>query len=164
MERVGWEGGWWTPGRYGRGVSRSATFRAGVVGVVGRADGRVLAFERADVPGAWQLPQGGLHDDESPLAAAWREVEEETGLGAADLELVAEDPEWIVYEVPADKRTPKFGLGQAQRWFHFRITDDQIEPRPDQREFIAWRWVDPDWLIAHVVEWRRDSYRRGLAR
>src|SRR5687767_13981343 len=53
-------------------------FRAGVVAVVRRADGRVLAFERADLPGQWQLPQGGLDRGESPEQAAWRELEEET--------------------------------------------------------------------------------------
>ena len=35
-------------------------FRASVVLIVRREDGDLLAFERADVPGAWQLPQGGL--------------------------------------------------------------------------------------------------------
>ena len=57
-------------------------FRAGVVIVVRHPDGeRILAFERADSPGSWQLPQGGLHRGESPIEGAWRELGEETGLG-----------------------------------------------------------------------------------
>ncbi|MFM7756346.1 MAG: NUDIX domain-containing protein, partial [Actinomycetota bacterium] len=45
-------------------------FRAGVVLVVRRENGDLLAFERLDVPGAWQLPQGGLDENEEPLEAA----------------------------------------------------------------------------------------------
>ena len=58
----------------------SRHFRAGVVIAVRRDDGQLLAFERADVPGQWQLPQGGLETAERPVEAAWRELGEETGL------------------------------------------------------------------------------------
>ena len=51
----------------------SQYFRAGVVIVVRHPNGReVLAFEREDIRGSWQLPQGGMHRGEEPLAAAWR--------------------------------------------------------------------------------------------
>ena len=84
------------------GVQR---FRAGVVIVVRHHDDdRVLAFERTDVPGAWQLPQGGIDKGEEPIDAARRELAEETGLGADDVELVGEYPEWVVYELPAELR------------------------------------------------------------
>ena len=55
-------------------------FRAGIVAVVRRGDGRIMAFERVDSPGQWQLPQGGLERGETPEQAAWRELGEETGL------------------------------------------------------------------------------------
>ena len=143
-------------------MGAGATFRAGVVAVILRDDGDVLAFERADVRGAWQLPQGGIDAGEEPGETAWREVAEETGLGPAELELVAEYPEWIAYEVPAERRLRKTGLGQVQRWFLFRARHDSIEPAPDQREFVDWRWVSPAWLIEHVVEFRRAGYERVL--
>lgn len=143
-------------------MGERVTFRAGVVGVIRRADGQVLAFERADIPGAWQLPQGGLDPGESPFEAAWREVAEETGLGPDDLESVAEFPEWVAYEVPADRRSSKTGMGQVQRWFLFRPRHDQIVPRPDGREFSNWMWVSPAWLVDHVVDFRRAGYARVL--
>jgi putative (di)nucleoside polyphosphate hydrolase len=139
----------------------SANFRAGVVAVVHDGDGRVLAFERSDVPGAWQLPQGGIDAEEDVTAAAWRELGEETGLGADDVELTGIHPEWLVYEFPAQVRDKR--LGQAQRWFYFRARSGSIEPRPDGVEFVAWKWVDVDWLLDQVVEFRHDVYRRGLA-
>lgn len=140
----------------------SRHFRAGVVTAVQRDDGQVLAFERADAPGQWQLPQGGLEKRESPLDAAWRELREETGLGPDDVELVGEHPEWVLYEWPDEVVEGGARLGQVHRWFLFRILDEAIEPTPDGREFRAWRWVEPDWLIEQVVPFRRPGYTRVL--
>jgi putative (di)nucleoside polyphosphate hydrolase len=138
------------------------SFRAGVVCVVRRTDGQVLAFERVDPPGQWQLPQGGLERGEAPLEAAWRELGEETGLGPADVDVVGEHGEWIVTSWPPDVVGSRGRLGQAQRWFEFRVRDDAVEPTPDGREFCAWRWVSPEWLIEHVVAFKRPGYERVL--
>ena len=54
----------------------NAHFRAGVVTVVSNAAGHVMAFERIDIAGAWQLPQGGIDGLERPVDAAWRELRE----------------------------------------------------------------------------------------
>lgn len=137
-------------------------FRAGVVAVVVDSANRVMAFERGDVPGQWQLPQGGIDRGEEPVAAAWRELGEETGLAEVDVELVGEHPTWTVYEFPAHVRGDGKRLGQAQRWFTFRVRDDALEPQPDGVEFVAWRWAERDWLIDNVVEFRRDVYRQVL--
>ena len=142
----------------------SRHFRAGVVIAVTRGDGRVLAFERADVPGQWQLPQGGLEAGERPLEAAWRELGEETGLGEADVELVGEHPEWIVSEWPDRIAGQGARLGQVHRWFFFRIRDEAIEPKPDGREFSAWQWADPGWLTDQVVAFRQPGYAKVLGR
>lgn len=152
--------------------------------VVRREDGAVLACERADTPGSWQLPQGGVDPGENAVEAAWRELSEETGLTRADVRLVSELPEWIVYEWPPELRTAtrKFGdsvRGQAQKWFLFGVIppddgpDDHhhddghahhLSPRVDGREFRSWSWMDPHTLVDEVVEWRRDAYRRAFSR
>lgn len=138
-----------------------AHFRAGVIIVVRRADGDVLAFERADVRGAWQLPQGGIDLGETPAQAAWRELEEETGLGPSHVRLVGEHPRWTVYELPGSDRHDG-RLGQAHRWFVFEVLDDEVEPVPDGHEFVAWRWTRPTDLIAEVVGFRRPGYEDVL--
>jgi len=136
-------------------------FRANVVAVVTNAKGRVMAFERSDVPGAWQLPQGGIDGGETPVEAAWRELGEETGLGPKEVELVGEFPDWTAYEWPTGPR--KNGrIGQVQRWFTFRVVSDDVEPVPDGVEFSTWKWVKRDWLVDQVVDFRRSSYRRVL--
>jgi putative (di)nucleoside polyphosphate hydrolase len=137
-------------------------FRAGIIAVVRRTDGQVLAFERADQPGQWQLPQGGLERGEAPLEAAWRELGEETGLGPDDVELAGEPSEWLVAEWPLDVVGQGARLGQIHRWFEFRARDDGLEPHPDGREFRAWRWVTAEWLVANVVAFKQPAYRRVL--
>ena len=151
---------------YGGGMA-SHHFRAGVVVVVRHPSLRtILVFERADNPDSWQLPQGGLKVGETPEQAAWREMEEETGLTAADVIARAEYPEWLAYEWPADVQRDQGGvhqrIGQVQRWFLFDALSPDVEPTPDGREFVAWRWVEPEWLVEHVAPWRRPPYERVL--
>ena len=56
--------------------------RAGLVWVGRRAD----APGEAEGPGSWwQMPQGGIDEDEDPQQAAIRELEEETGVTSARL-------------------------------------------------------------------------------
>jgi putative (di)nucleoside polyphosphate hydrolase len=137
-------------------------FRAGVVAVVRRADGQVMAFERTAPQGQWQLPQGGLDRGERPVDALWRELGEETGLGPDDVELVGEPSDWIVAEWPQDVVGDGGRLGQVHRWFELRVRDEDVTPQPDGREFRAWRWVEPGWLVEHVVEFKRPAYRQVL--
>jgi putative (di)nucleoside polyphosphate hydrolase len=137
-------------------------FRAGVVIVVRGPDGRVLAFERGDVPGQWQAPPGGLENGETPIDAAWRELAEETGLGPKDVAYVGEYPEWVLYEYPPHLKRAKGRLGQVHRWFMFEALDPNVVPTPDNDEFTAWKWVTRDWLIDNAVDFRRSGYSMVL--
>lgn len=136
-------------------------FRAGVIMAVRRGTDEVLAFERGDVPGSWQLPQGGIDRGETPEEAAWRELAEETGLGPDQVRLLGDHPRWTVYELPNPNRTDG-RLGQAHRWFWFEVVDDAVEPTPDGREFVAWRWMRAGELIDEVVGFRRPGYQEVL--
>jgi putative (di)nucleoside polyphosphate hydrolase len=132
---------------------------------VQRDDGDILAFERGDKPGAWQLPQGGIDAGETVEQAAWRELGEETGLTAADVALASIHPRWTVYEWPeeiAAERSRRKGadlIGQVHRWVFFRAESD-VQPIPDGDEFVAWQWVSPAWLVGHVAPFRRGPYEQ----
>jgi len=139
----------------------SQYFRAGVGAGIIDGDGRVLALERSDIPGAWQLPQGGLEEGEEPYRAILREINEETGISHDDLELIDEYPEPLVYELPPEARRKKTGRGQVQFWFLFRFkgNESQIEISSSD-EFTAWRWMSVKQILADVVDFRARVYRR----
>ena len=136
-------------------------FRAGTGAVIVNSEGLVLACERADFPGAWQLPQGGLEDSEEPLQGAFREIAEETGISKDNLELIDTYPEPLVYELPVSRRSEKTGRGQVQYWFLFRFhgADSGIDVNKS-REFSAWQWMPFDRLLKLVADMRKPVYRR----
>lgn len=134
-------------------------FRAGVGAAIVDPRRRLLALERSDISGAWQLPQGGLKGEESLLQAVFREVKEETGLRRSDLELLDRFPWPLAYELPRGAWSHKTGRGQVGHWFLFRLS------RPDvpitlghSSEFVSWKWTTFDGLIAGSVEFRRHVY------
>lgn len=135
--------------------------RVGVIAAVRRADGRLLAFERSDLSGEWQLPQGGIEPGETPTQAAWRELYEETGLDAEQVALVHEYEGWTAYLWPVEMRRNE-RLGQAHRWFFFEPIVEPIEPKPDGSEFGNWEWMTPEQLIERVVHFRKQPYQQVL--
>lgn len=141
----------------------SGYFRASVGAAVLDEAGRVLVFERSDHPGSWQLPQGGVEASESPFEAVLRELMEETGLAKGELDLAAMLPAWLTYELPAELRSRKTGLGQTQRWFVFRLKDSAAKIRLHSTaapaEFVSWNWVAPAELADRAAPFRRSVYQ-----
>lgn len=141
----------------------AAHFRASVGILVVGVDGRVLGVERMSSPGQWQLPQGGIKKGEDPEAAMWRELEEEVGLLATDVELVAETRSWLTYELAPSHRTrPKLGMGQTQRWYLLLLTGEEANIRVDERELRAWGWMSLSELISITAPFRRSVYLQLL--
>ena len=130
------------------------------------AEGLAWVGQRIDTPGAWQMPQGGIDQDEVPEAAARRELKEELGTDAAELLFGSAD--WLVYDLPPElvgKVWKGRWRGQAQRWFALRFlgTDRDIRIDGHDAEFDAWRWARRDELVRLIVGFKRPVYEALLA-
>ena len=132
-------------------------------------DGRVFVGQRLDTTlEAWQMPQGGIDPDEDPKAAALRELEEETGIVSKKVEIIAEAPSELFYDLPPEMVGKVWNgkwRGQRQRWFLCRFLgdDDDIDLDASQPEFRTWRWSDPEDLVAMIVPFKKALYRDVIA-
>jgi len=73
---------------------------------------------------AWQFPQGGILEGESPVQAMYRELDEEVGLEAQHVKIVGRTAEWLRYDVPRQfvRRDSRVTYkGQKQIWFLLRL-------------------------------------------
>jgi len=113
----------------------------------------------------WQMPQGGIDENEDPGKAVFRELWEETGVRGA--EYLAETG-WMTYDFPPYDGPPHrlaVFRGQRQKWFALRFIGseneiDPLTPRNDQEpEFDQWRWERLDRVAALVVPFRKAIYQ-----
>ncbi|MGB0671504.1 MAG: RNA pyrophosphohydrolase [Rhodospirillales bacterium] len=138
-------------------------YRKGVGAVILNADGLVFTARRKDTADAWQLPQGGIDKGEDPADAVLREVEEETGI--TSLSLLAQTPDWIAYDLPANLADCLWKgryRGQKQLWYAFRFTGEDGEIDLDSSghpEFDAWEWRPLASLPTSIVGFKRDLYQ-----
>lgn len=131
-------------------------------------DDQVFVGRRIDtLVEAWQMPQGGIDPGETPLAAALRELREETSIAPEQVEVIAESPGWIAYDLPAELVPRVWGgrfRGQRQKWFLMRFLghDDEIRIDTAHPEFTDWRWLPHEELLARIVPFKRATYARVL--
>ena len=137
-------------------------FRSGVGIVVLNRENKIFVAKRIDNKNNfWQMPQGGVDEGEDYLAAAYRELEEETSIKNVDL--VKELDGLISYELPKNL----LGViwkgkyrGQEQKWFVMKFLgkDTEINIKTDHPEFCEWKWIDLENITDLVVDFKRHVY------
>jgi len=124
--------------------------------------GEVLMGERTDVPGVWQMPQGGIDEGETPLQTCLRELVEETGITQDKVELIGEFPQWLAYVVPTHLKAKiiQNKVGQLQKWFLLRYKPNDLPtpPQDGEIEFTAFKWVPLEEIAKDVIYFRKAIY------
>lgn len=117
---------------------------------------------------SWQFPQGGIKRDENPEQALYRELQEEVGLPASAVDVVASTRGWLRYRLPKKMirhDSHPVCVGQKQKWFMLRLKADDALIKTDQTErpeFDGWSWVSYWYPIGQVVSFKREVYRRAM--
>ena len=120
-----------------------------------------------DGPYVWQCPQGGIDRGESPKKASKRELFEETGLRAKEMEYLGKIKGWLYYdftpEMLARKKKRLKHKGQRQKWYAYRYYGDGSDidlKAHGPQEFSEWRWADLDTITDTIVPFKRAVYEQ----
>jgi putative (di)nucleoside polyphosphate hydrolase len=148
-------------------VINSDGYRPNVGIILSNQQGKVLWARRIGQK-AWQFPQGGMAENETPVQAMYREMGEEIGLQPTDVRIIGYTRDWLRYQLPHNlirhHQNPLY-IGQKQIWFLLRLLSGEDAVRLDasaKPEFDRWRWVDYWEPLQKVVAFKREVYEQAL--
>ena len=138
--------------------------RSGVGIILFNHKNKVFVGKRTDNPkNFWQMPQGGVNQNESFLRAAKRELEEETSIKS--IELIKELDGWFKYDLPKNllgKIWKGKYRGQKQKWFIMKFTGktEEININTTNPEFLSWKWIQSSQLPDVAVDFKVQIYKK----
>jgi putative (di)nucleoside polyphosphate hydrolase len=148
-------------------VIDTSGYRYGVGIILVNQNRQVFFAKRIGMP-AWQFPQGGMKENETPEETMFRELKEEIGLNPEDVEVLSCTRRWLRYRLPVrlvrHYATP-LCIGQKQKWFLLKLTNNQAKidlAANEDPEFDAWGWVSYWYPLRQVVAFKRRIYIMAL--
>ena len=147
-------------------IKRKLPLRVGVGVILLNQENKIFVGKRKDNPvDKWQMPQGGVDENENFLNAMKRELFEETSV--KNIEVLKELEGWFEYELPKNLLGKiwkgKF-RGQKQKWFIAKFIggEAEINLKTTNPEFIEWKWVKIDSLPNIIVDFKKNVYEKLL--
>ncbi len=93
-------------------------YRKGVGAVIINNHNEIFVGKRIDNNSdAWQMPQGGIDNNENEDLAVFREINEETSISPDKLEIISKSNNYFYYNLPYNLQKKFWGgkyLGQKQ--------------------------------------------------
>jgi ADP-ribose pyrophosphatase YjhB (NUDIX family) len=118
-------------------------------GVVFNRNGQVLVVNQNG--NSWSLPKGHIDPGEDAMAAAGREIKEESGI--TQLKFVKDLSSYERYQIGLDGKENKDELKTIHM---FLFTTDQMQLAPEDPENPEARWVDVD-KVAEILTHPKDK-------
>ena len=147
-------------------MKKALPLRIGVGAIVLNDNNKIFVGKRKDNPiDKWQMPQGGVNENENFLSAMKRELEEETSIKS--IEVLKTIDNFFIYELPKELLgiiwKGKF-RGQKQKWFivRFKGKESEINLKTKHPEFIEWKWIDMRELPNVIVDFKKNVYENLL--
>jgi putative (di)nucleoside polyphosphate hydrolase len=143
-------------------------YRSGVGIVLINSERRIFVGKRIDNNSdAWQMPQGGIDEEEDEDFAMFRELKEETGVCKEHVEIIAKSQNYFYYNLPYKLQKKFWGgkyLGQKQRWYlaRFLSDDSKVDVATEEPEFCEWKWVDKNDVVSKIVSFKRELYEEVI--
>ena len=137
-------------------------YRQGVGIMLVNKEKKIFVGKRIDNRAAWQMPQGGVDQDENIVDAAKRELKEDTGVSS--IKIIKKSDKIYTYDLP-DYLLGKIWKGrfkgQEQTWFLAQFLGEDEEINLDQKnaEFKKWKWVNIDELPDLIVPFKKELYQ-----
>ena len=127
-------------------------------------ENKIFVGKRIDNPtNSWQMPQGGVDENEDFLQAAKRELREETNIRTVTV--IKELNEWLTYDLPENllgKLWKGKYRGQKQKWFIMKFLgkNEEINIKTRHAEFLDWKWIEPSELPKIAVHFKINVYKK----
>ncbi|WPX97578.1 RNA pyrophosphohydrolase [Candidatus Fokinia crypta] len=140
-------------------------YRLGVGAIIVKSNAGIWQGKRKGAVDGWQLPQGGIEENEKPESAILREVYEETGIKSVDI--VGNNGMWYQYDLPKEIKEKVWNgyyIGQRQRWFVLKFygTEEEINIAKEPIEFLDWKWSNIECVMRDIVSFKHDAYEEFI--
>ena len=144
--------------------NKQLPLRIGVGIVLLNHNNNIFVGRRIDNPkNSWQMPQGGVDQNENFLQAAKRELEEETGIKS--VKLIKGLDGWFEYDLPENLMGKLWNgkyRGQKQKWFVMKFIgkNEEINVKTKKPEFLDWKWINISELPNIAVDFKVNIYKK----
>ena len=138
------------------------------IGIILTNEKKQVFFAKRIGMSAWQFPQGGMKEQETPEETMYRELKEEIGLNPSDVQILSQTRRWLRYRLPhrlIRHYTKPICIGQKQKWFLLKLINQEAQfdlTHTTDPEFDAWEWVSYWYPLKQVVTFKRRVYVLAL--
>ena len=137
--------------------------RKSIGAIILNKNNEIITFQRVDYEDSWQGVEGGIEENETPIDALYREVQEEIGIEKDQYDIIKEHKEFIPYIFPDDV-VKNIGIkGQQKKFYLIKLKNDvkfNFETNPDGCEFKNYKIVSSEEFLKLTPRFKDKMYKK----